>query len=65
MSDDPKCPRCGTKLPTVTVRRLVPYPVSSDFNTKPQVVIGEPKHLLHRWEEVEETGECVRCTGSY
>lgn len=68
MSDsrDHKCPRCGAPLPTVTVQKPVPYPTSITFDPEPPKVIGEDaKHILHRYETVEEPGECFRCTGSY
>lgn len=58
MSDDPKCPRCGTKLPTVTVQK----PILRD---PPTEAAPDAYQASMGFAEVEETGECVRCTGSY
>ena len=59
-SRDHICPRCGSYLPTVTVR--VPVYVDLTF-------IGQDKparnDIIARYEEREEVAECVRCTGSY
>ena len=59
-SRDHKCPRCGTHLPTVTVR----VPVYLDHMHFKDGVIVENR-ILARYEEVEEVAECVRCTGAY
>ena len=59
MSDsEHRCPRCGTYLPTVTVRK----PVYDEFGT---TAMREPQTVLLRYEEHEEIADCIRCTGSY
>lgn len=59
-SRDHICPRCGSYLPTVTVR----VPVYVD-----RTCIGEDKphleNIIARYEDREEVADCVRCTGSY
>lgn len=65
MKEANHCPRCGGYLPTVTVRVLVPIPTSQEFNAPPATVIEEPGFTVSRYEEREEVGECVRCTGAY
>ncbi len=58
-SRDHICPRCGSYLPTVTVKVPVYSHWLVEGHTKP--IRGE----LQGYEEREEVSECVRCTGSY
>lgn len=55
---DNECPRCGSYLPTVTIRK----PVYRNHKDHEQAL---PILELIGYEEVEEPAECVRCTGSY
>lgn len=62
-SRDHICPRCGSYLPTVTVR----VPVYEDRTMWGGIDLGSIGRtpVLTRYEEREEVAECVRCTGSY
>ena len=57
-SRDHKCPRCGSYLPTVTVR----VPVYATRKGHEQAL---PIQELTGYEDREEVSECVRCTGAY
>lgn len=59
-SRDHKCLRCGGYLPTITVR----VPVYVDYAHFKGGEIVESQ-VLARYEEREEVGDCVRCTGGY
>lgn len=59
-SRDHICPRCGSYLPTVTVK----VPVYLDHLSQRAGEIVRETVLTH-YEEREEVAECVRCTGSY
>ena len=56
-SRDHICPRCGSYLPTVTVR--VPIYRQTGFSD------GRTSEETVDYEEREEVAECVRCTGAY
>lgn len=56
-SRDHICPRCGSYLPTVTVK--VPVYQEKSFSD------GRSANTVIRYEEREEVAECVRCTGAY
>lgn len=55
-----RCHRCGSPLRTVTVK----VPVYLDHMA---IVNGklEEQRVLARYDEQEETADCVRCTGAY
>lgn len=55
---DHKCPRCGTPLKVVVVKRPV-------YHQIPDLPSGLVREVLVRVDEVEETSDCVRCTGGY
>ena len=59
-SRDHICPRCGSYLPTVTVR--VPVYEEATFLEGSRAVT---RRILARYEEREDVADCVRCTGSY
>ena len=61
MSDSGRhCPRCGTYLPTVTVR--VPVWRSEDVMVGAGVITTQ---VFDHYEDRDDIGECIRCTGSY
>ena len=61
MNDEPRCPRCGTELKTVTVK--VPK--------KPEIIVhdqedgGGLESEPMGYEERQEIADCPRCTGGY
>jgi hypothetical protein len=55
---DHKCPRCGTPLKVVTVRK----PVYEDV---PVLERSYTVKGLKGYEDAEEVADCVRCTGGY
>ena len=65
MSDDPKCPRCGTKLPTVTVQKPIAILGKGKLSGGGKLLDGATVRGATVYADVEEMGECVRCTGSY
>lgn len=59
-SRDHICPRCGSYLPTVTVK--VPVYEEATFLDGSRVVT---RRILARYDEREDVADCVRCTGAY
>lgn len=57
-----RCTRCGTYLPTVTVRVPVFVDVLAHDGTGRD--LGATR-VIERYGEREEIADCIRCTGSY
>lgn len=60
-SRDHICPRCGSYLPTVTVK----VPVYDLVDVRELGESVDRSRTQTGYEEREEVAECVRCTGSY
>ena len=55
-----RCHRCGTPLRTVIVK--VPVYLDHEVMTENGI---EAQRVRARYDEREETADCVRCTGAY
>lgn len=60
--EEPKCPRCGSALKTITVS----VPVYTDHQTSQRELVGAPPlHSLIRYDQKEDIADCARCFGAY